>query len=472
MHNVLWKPQPKQAVFMSRPEDEALYGGAAGGGKSDALVIEALRQVEIPHYKGLILRKTVPQLAELIDKSYLYYPQAYKGAKYNDTKHTWTFPSGAKIRFGSLQHAKDKFQYQGQAFDYIAFDELTHFTFEEYDYLKSRNRANGAGTRCYIRASANPGGIGHGWVKDRFITPAPPLTTVWDRVTVDMPDGRVEHRWSSRTFVPSTVFDNPALLKNDPNYLTRLASLAKAEKEALLYGNWDSFTGQFFAEWRNDPEHYKDRRWTHVIDPFEIPEHWKIYRSYDYGFARPFSCGWWAHSTDGVLYRIAELYGCTNTPNEGVRWNTEKQFEEIRRVEREHPLLKGKRILGVADPSIWDASRGISTAETASRLGIYFNPGDNARLTGWAQMHNRLQFSEEGYPRMQFFNTCKAAIRTLPALVHSETMVEDVDTDGEDHIADECRYMAMEHVVTPYIKQVKHIELQDDPLELIKRRLY
>ena len=160
--NVIWTPQTRQFDFMQRPEDEALYGGAAGGGKSDALVIEATRQVHIPHYKGLILRKTYPQLTELIEKSLRYYPLAFPKARYNASEHTWYFPSGAKIVFGSMQHSKDKLNYQGKAYDFIAFDELTHFTYEEYIYLSSRNRANGPGTRVYMRATANPGGIGHG----------------------------------------------------------------------------------------------------------------------------------------------------------------------------------------------------------------------------------------------------------------------------------------------------------------------
>ncbi len=155
---MVWKPQPRQAEFMSRPEHEALYGGAAGGGKSDALVCEALRQVHIPYYKGLILRKTYPELAELIDKTQLYYPQAFPDARYNAGNHTWTFRSGAKIVFSSMQHTSDKSKFQGRAFDYIAFDELTHFQYEEYIYLLSRNRPNGPGTRVYMRATANPGG--------------------------------------------------------------------------------------------------------------------------------------------------------------------------------------------------------------------------------------------------------------------------------------------------------------------------
>ena len=152
MDNILWKPQKRQLAFMRRPEYEVLYGGAAGGGKSDALLVEALRQVHISHYKGLILRKTFPQLEELISRSLSIYPAAVPGTKYNGQAHCWRFPSGAVIYFGSMPHSKDRFNYQGKAYDFIAFDELTHFTWEEYSYLFSRNRPTGPGTRVYIRA--------------------------------------------------------------------------------------------------------------------------------------------------------------------------------------------------------------------------------------------------------------------------------------------------------------------------------
>ena len=186
---VIWSPQPRQAAFMARTEDEALYGGAAGGGKSDALVIEALRQVHIPHYRALILRKTYPQLSELIDKTMRYYKPVFPKARYNGSSHCWTFPSGAKIYFGSLNHTQDKYNYQGKAFDFIGVDELTHFTWDEYSYVMSRNRPSGPGTRVYIRATANPGGVGHGWVKARFISPAPAGTRMVQLVKVKAPDG-------------------------------------------------------------------------------------------------------------------------------------------------------------------------------------------------------------------------------------------------------------------------------------------
>ncbi len=172
MNNIIWKPQPRQAAFLARGEYEALYGGAAGGGKSDALIAEALRQVHIPHYRAIIFRKTFPECRQLIDRSLAVYAAAYPKAKYNASQHVWVFPSGAKIYFGSMQHDSDKIKYQGQQYDFIGFDELTHFTWDEYSYLFSRNRPSGKGTRVYIRATTNPGGIGHGWVKERFITAA------------------------------------------------------------------------------------------------------------------------------------------------------------------------------------------------------------------------------------------------------------------------------------------------------------
>ena len=460
MDNVVWTPQPRQYDFMVRPEDEALYGGAAGGGKSDALVIEATRQVHIPHYKALILRKTYPQLTELIEKSQRYYSVAFPKAKYNESKHTWYFPSGAKIVFGSMQHSKDKLNYQGKAYDFIAFDELTHFTYDEYIYLSSRNRANGDGTRVYMRATANPGGIGHGWVKERFITAAEPMTTIWEGVKVEH-EGKTETRYRSRIFVPSSVFDNKILLENDPEYLTRLASMPEAERKALLYGDWDSYSGQYFAEWRDKPEHYDDRQWTHVINPFRIPNHWKIYRSFDWGYNRPFSCGWWAIDTDGIAYRILELYGCTKTPNEGLKWTAKQVFSEIAKIENEHEWLKGKNIQGVADPAIFSADGGESIAESAEKCRIYFQPGDHQRIPGWMQMHYRLAFDDNGYPMMYVFKNCKAFIRTVPTLIYDDHKVEDLDTEGEDHIADETRYFCMMRPITPRVIEVKEKPMYD-----------
>lgn len=468
---VVWSPQPRQAEFMRRLEDEALYGGAAGGGKSDCALAEALRQIHIPHYRGLILRKTYPQLSELIDRSYSIYSSFCPSAEYNESKHFWRFPSGAKIYFGSLAHENDRYNYQGKRYDFIDFDELTQFTFDEYSYLFSRNRPSGAGTRCYMRAQANPGGIGHGWVKQRFITPAPPMTTIWETVKIRFPDGSEQQRKKSRIFVPSTVFDNKILLENDPDYLTRLASLPEAERAALLYGDWDGFSGQVFTEWKNDPDAYADRSFTHVISPFRIPPTWRVYRGFDWGYSRPFSVGWYAEDTDGVLYRIRELYGCTNTPNQGVRWDAAHIADEIRRIEREDDNLRGKSIYGVADPAIYQKNGGESIGDIMHRRGVYWDKADNSRISGKQQIHDRLAFDSEGKPRLYVFSTCRQFIRTFPCLVYDSTDVEDVDTSGEDHIYDELRYVCMARPVPSRCKiETPHILRADDPLDLYAPR--
>ena len=470
MH-IVWQPQPKQRRFMARPEFEALYGGAAGGGKSDALVIEALRQVHIPYYKGLILRKTYPQLAELIDKSLNYYPRAYPGARYNGGSHTWTFPSGAKILFGNLQHAKDKIKYQGQAYDFIAFDELTHFTFEEYSYLFSRNRPNGPGTRCYIRATANPGGVGHGWVKERFITAAPPMHPISEEISWREPDGTVRTRQQKRIFVPSSVFDNPALLRNDPQYVQRLASMPEAERKALLYGDWDTFSGQVFTEWRNDSEHYEDRINTHVIAPFRVHKDWAIWCRLDWGNSRPFSEGWYAVDRERRMYRIREFYGCTGTPNQGVRMEPAEVAREIRRIEAEDPNLKDRRISRVGDPAIWGSDGTESIGALMERERVYFERGDHARIDGKMQVHHRLAFDEAGVPMLYVFSTCRHFIRTVPALVYDEKDVEDIDTDGEDHIYDELRYVCMKNPIAPPQRRAPALVVYD-PLDLGQDQQY
>ena len=465
---VVWRPQARQAQFMARPEYEVLYGGAAGGGKSDALLCEGLRQVHLPNYRGIIFRKTYPQLSELIDRSRALYGAAYPRARYISNEHVWRFPSGAMIYFGNMTTTADRINYQGKRYDYIAFDELTHFTWDEYSYMMSRNRPSGGGTRVYMRAATNPGGIGHSWVRDRFVTAAAPFSRIVERVSVRRPDGSLMDMERDRAFVPSTVFDNEELLRADPDYLAKLSMLPQAERDALLYGSWDSFSGQVFTQWRNDEAHYDDRRWTHVINPFTVPKHWRIYRGFDYGYARPFAVNWYAADEEGCVYVIDELYGMRpNQPNTGVEMDPAQIAAEIRRKEDGNPNLRGRKITGIADPAIFARSTGESIADLMARHpnNVMWSPGDNARLAGKMQVHYRLAFDAEGAARLYAFTTCRNFIRTIPTLVYDQRHVEDVDTECEDHIYDELRYVLMENPVSPR-KTVEPGAPQDDPLNL------
>lgn len=448
MTSVIWSPQPKQALFMSRPEFESLYGGAAGGGKSDALVIEGTRQVSNAAYQGLIMRKTYPELTELINRSLELYPKIFPGARYNDSKHVWSFPGGAKIYFGSMQHSKDKLKYQGRQYQFIGIDEATHFTLEEIDFLKSRCRARAPGQRCYFRLTANPGGPGHGWVKSRYIDVGA-NKRVWESYEITDPSGKKIIQAKDRIYIPATVFDNRKLLENDPNYLSTLAALNTEDRNAFLYGNWDSFSGQVFTEWKNEPEHYQDQKYTHVIEPFDIPDNWRIWRSYDFGYSKPFSAAWYAISPDDTIYLIKEYYGWNGTPDKGLQWEPRKQAEEIKKMEQDDPLLKRFNIFGVADPAIWERSSGESIAHIMEMRGIYFSKADNSRIPGKMQCHYRLAFDPNGRSKFYVFNTCKQFIRTIPTLVYDQTHVEDIDSTQEDHIYDQWRYLLMQHPIAP-----------------------
>ena len=293
--------------------------------------------------------------------------------------------------------------------------------------------------RVYL--TCNPGGIGHSWVKRLFI------------------DKRYQKGENPQeyNFIQSLVNDNSALMEKQPEYIEQLEALPPKLRKAWLEGDWNIFEGQFFEDFIDDPSHYKDKKYTHVIDPFDIPKSWKIFRSFDWGYSKPFSCGWWAVDYDGVIYRILEYYGCNGTADEGVKKHPPQVFSEIQRIEQEHPYLKGRQIVGYADPAIWKAEFGESIAETAARYQVYFNKGDNERIPGWMQIHYRLSFDEDGYPMMYVFKNCKDFIRTIPLLQYDEHKPEDVDTSQEDHIADETRYFCMSRPIAP-----KRVKKQDD----------
>ena len=456
----------KQEAFLSARTKHIGYGGARGGGKSWSVRNKAIRLCM--RYKGikcLIVRRTYPELTNNhIEPLQGLLPLSI--ARYNKTDKMFKFFNGSTIKFGYCNNDKDLHQYQGAEYDVIFIDEATQLQEGWIEKIVVCCRGvNNFPKRIYY--TCNPGGASHGYFK---------------RIFIDKKYKEGEHP-EDYTFIQALVTDNKALMARQPDYVKQLEALPPKLRDAWLYGRWDIFEGQFFEDFRETPdiqlcaeagitpeEALTQHRFTHVIEPFEIPRGWNIMRSYDFGYNKPFSLGYWAIDYDGVLYRIMEMYGCTQTPDEGVKWSPDEQFKRISELERTHPWLKDRHIVdSVADPAIWDKSRGISIADTAADYGIYFTPGDNERIPGWMQVHYRFQFDKNGYPRMYVFSNCKAFIRTIPLMMFSETHPEDIDTKLEDHCPDEVRYMCMSRPVSPIIPEERKIILSD-PLDQFKGR--
>ena len=465
----LSKISDKQDAFLRDTHRHVAYGGARGGGKSWAVRTKAkILAASYPGIRILVVRKTYK---ELINNHIEPLRAELNGiARYNSTDKVFKFPNGSTIWFGYCASDGDLGQYQGAEYDIIFIDEAGQMM---EDWIRKINACvrgtNGFPKRTYY--TLNPGGPSHGYFRRVFI------------------DRRFEgnERADDYSFIQARVTDNKALMESQPEYIAELENLPPKLREAWLNGSWDIFEGQFFEDFRPDPDVKKavelgctveelrqQRRWCHVIEPFDLNSGecrgWNIMRSYDFGYGKPFSLGYWAVDYDGVLYRIMEMYGCTATPNEGVKWSPDEQFRRISELERSQPWLKGRKIVdSVADPAIWDASRGESIADTAMRYGIYFTKGDNERIPGWMQMHYRFQFDENGYPRMYIFNNCKAFLRTIPLMMYSETHPEDLDTSLEDHVADETRYMCMSRPIKPIIP-VEPKVIVSDPLDMFKNK--
>lgn len=454
----------KQYRFLADGHRHVGYGGARGGGKSWAVRTKAkILAAGYPGVKILIVRRTFP---ELLNNHITPLREELHGlAAFNKSEKIFTFPNGSSIKFGYCNCDGDLGQYQGAEYDVIFLDEATQLL---EDWIKKINACvrgvNDFPKRTYY--TCNPGGASHGYIKRLFI------------------DRRYEgaERAEDYSFIQALVTDNRALMESQPEYIRQLETLPPKLREAWLHGKWDVYEGQFFEDFRQEPDLEKCReagiapeearrsgRWCHVIEPFDLnageKRGWNIMRSYDFGYGKPFSMAYWAVDFDGTLYRILEIYGCRkDSPNEGVKWSPDEQFRKFREFESEHPWLKGRKIVdSVADPAIWDASRGESVAETAERYGIYFSPGDNKRIPGWMQVHYRLQFDRNGYARMYVFRGCEAFTRTIPLMLYSETKPEDLDTAMEDHVADEVRYMCMSRPIKP-LAEGKVEPVYGDPL--------
>lgn len=460
-------PSAKQDAFLRDKHKIVIFGGARGGGKSWAIRVKAV--LMCLKHRGLIVtivRQTYPELqANHIKplRAMLKTGTADAIAKYTDAQKEFRFENGSTILCKYCSGDKDLERFQGLETHVLVIDEAAQMT--EYQIKTLMACVRGADTfpkRIYL--TCNPSGQGMGYIK---------------RIAIDrkFEEGEDPDDYS---FIQSLVTDNYALMRANPDYIKQLESLPYALKEAWLNGRWDVFQGCVFEELRLTPdlqgchragitpeEALQQHRFTHVIEPFNIPQGWNIVRSYDFGYGKPFSVGWWAIDYDGIAYRILELYGCTKTPNDGLRWTPAQQMDKIAEIESEHPYLKGKQIRGVADPAIWEGSHGIPIVEEADKRGIWFDRGINDRIAGWMQVHERLKFDERGFAMMYVFNTCKAFIRTMPLMMYDEHKPEDIDTNLEDHCADEVRYFCMSRPIKPRMV-VDTYKPMVDPLEQFK----
>lgn len=447
----LGKPNEKQHRFLLDTHRHVAFGGARGGGKSWAIRTKACALAEqYPGIQMMIIRRTFPELkANHIRpfKRLLHIGQPGCPVKYNDSEKLITFPNGSSILFGYCDTEADTDRYQGTEVDVLFLDEATQLTEQQIHDLNACVRSVEGDKPLRTYYTCNPGGRGHAYIKRLFV----------DRQYVG------KEKPEQYSFIQSLVYDNKILLEAHPEYVDELENLPEARRKAWLYGDWNSFVGQVFVEWRDDPNHYQDRRWTHVIDDFPVDASWKIYRSFDFGYAKPFSVGWYAVDHSNRIYRIREYYGCTGEPNVGLMITPQEIAKTIREIESTDPNLKGKTISGIADPAIWDKSHGESIAEMMEQERIYFSPGDHARLAGKMQFHYRLAFDKMGIPMFYCFKSCRHFIRTIPILIYDEKKVEDIDTTLEDHIYDEARYLFMEHPLNPR-KDIQKQMPADDPL--------
>lgn len=425
-------PYPKQMLFHKSHEKafETLYGGAAGGGKSFSMLWDSyMHCVRHPGVHCILFRRTFPQL----EKSLIFFSRMMFDSsmgRYNIRERTWTiYTSGAPsyIHFGHCKNESDVYNYHSAQYDAMYFDELTHWTEFQYTYLLTRLRPNVEGVTPYVKASANPGGIGHAWVRRRW--------RLWDvsiQFMVYKPDQEADQLVSSpsRCFVPAFVTDNLWIVKNDPTYIERLKS--SPFKRQLLDGDWAVFSGQAFPEWLAA---------THTCHSFEIPLSWERWVSMDYGYTRPAAIYWHARDPNmGRIYTYRELYGT------GI-----KEADQAKRTQAmSYKDGQAERILAhIADPSVF-AKRGASSiADIWQQNKLFVERGNNERKSGKARMHSYITMAPDKKPWwMIFSDRCPNLARTLPELVLDEHDTEDVDTSQEDHAYDSCRYFLM-HIRAP-----------------------
>lgn len=468
MTGYAWRPQEgtQLKAITATWCEELFFGGARGGGKSDYLLGDYAQDISVyaQHWHGILFRKQLDELGELIKRSKEIFPPM--GGIFKIQAKTWHFPNGATLKLRSLDRQDDAEKYQGHQYPWIGFDELSNWpTDTAWNLLKACNRSAHPIPFKRMRAGGNPGGVGHGWIKKRFIEPNPkgftPITDVnyinidtgvqialkdvGDKIIKDTAWNRIE---STRMFIPSKLQDNKILMKNDPYYIAKLAqSGGKQLVKAWLAGDWDAIEGAYFDTFSNEK---------HIIEPFLIPAAWTRIRGFDWGYSAPF-CFLWVAVSDGSIVKIGgkdivfprdsmivyrEFYGTTGNPNEGIKMDAGQMSRESKEMQGYEKMNDQ-----VADPAIFDVSTGTSIAEQMANEGVFWRPADNKRVPGWQQIRTRLMGIDDK-PLIYFFNNCKNLIRTLPNMQYSKTKPEDLDTALEDHAVDTLRYICMSRPIT------------------------
>ena len=427
--DIIFEPNDgPQTEFLAASEREVFYGGARGGGKSYAMLVDPLRYCDKQKHRALLIRRTMPELRDLINHSQQLYPKAYPGAKWREQEKEWKFPSGARIEFGYAENLTDALRYQGQSYTWIGIDELPQYPTEDiYNFLRSSLRSVDPEIPVYMRATGNPGNVGSLWVKNMFVDPAIP-NTKFD-IEIKTPTGIKK---ISRRFIPAKLEDNPYLMQTD-DYYAMLASLPEVQRKQFLDGNWEAFEDSSFPEFNKD---------IHVIKPFDIPRNWMKFRACDWGYSSPACCLWIAVDFDNNLFVYRELYTQKVTADMFARKVLDAEEGEYIRY-------------GVLDSSTW-ARRGDigpSIAETMILEGCRWRPSDRSprsRIAGKLEIHKRLRPDEEtGYPSLFILDNCVNLIRTLPMLPTDKNNPEDVDTHAEDHAYDALRYGCMSRPIHP-----------------------
>jgi hypothetical protein len=474
--DTVWKPQPgSQEVFLRCPVFEVLYEGTRGPGKTDALLMDFLQGVGQGYgaaWRGILFRQSYPELADVIAKSQKWFKLAVPGAEFNKANSTWVFPGGEELLLRHMKDPNDYWKYHGHEYPWIGWEELTTWVDDKcYKVMMSCCRSSTKGVPRRYRATTNPYGKGHNWVKARFRLPYMRGKIIKDAVAAD---GKPEP-W--RVAVHGTIHENRILLDADPEYLDKIRAAASNPNQlkAWMEGAWDITSGGIIDDLWNSK--------VHVVAPFNIPAGWRVDRSFDWGSSKPFAVQWWAqsngeapidpktreqtfHSVKGDLYLIAQWYGWNRTPNEGLYMlaaDVAKGIKEREAAMVANGLVTKKPRPGPADTSIFDEENGNSIGKDMIANGVLWEKADKgpgSRKQGWEQIRKRLrssysyaQLHEHGIalpkepkegpreaPGLFVFDTCEQFLRTVPVLPRDEKDPDDVDTDAEDHDGDACRY--------------------------------